>query len=209
MTKHCLISVTALGIIGSGLCQADILVNDGPPPDCPPCLVVSQPDLSSLSSQRFTLTSPVDITAITFWTYEVPDVASYPVNWSITSASNQTLGSGTDSTPVRDTPVLVSDLGGMGFDMQVSMITLDLPTPIMITPNPAPENYNLNLQFVVPSSLQSETLFYWAEGTNNQLAFQLVGSDEVPDPVVPEPSYLWLTAGGLGLLTAFRIRRKR
>jgi len=183
------------------------VVDYGPPPSCPPCTISpgGQPDLTSLgtpgAAEEFSLSSQADITSIIFWTYELPGVTNVPVEWAITDALSHTVGSGTISSPIRDTPVLVDDLGGDGFDMQVSMITLDLPTPLIITPNPGPENYELGLNFVGDGSS-----YFWADGTSGHVAFQLIGTESA---VVPEPSYVWIAAGGLGLLAAFRIRRKR
>lgn len=216
MPRFCLISVTALGLFGSLLCRADIVVNYGPPPDCPPCEIGTsgQPDLVNPGApgpaQQFTLTSAVDITGINFWAYEEPDVSSYPVSWSILNASSAVVGSGTVTDPGQGTPT-AADLGD-GFDLQVNEFTFDLPTTLSIAPGPGPETYTLNLKFLVPTNQQGDTLFWWAEGTNDQVAFQLLGSDNSDgpnDPVVPEPSYLGLVAGGLGILMVFRIRKKR
>ena len=215
MSKYCLISVTALGLISSVIGRADIVVNYGPPPDCPPCEIGSagQPDLLNPglagASQQFTLNSAVDLTNITFWTYEEPGTYSIPVEWWFTDMSGNTVASGTDSNPTRSTPLLVPDLGGIGLDMQVSMISLDLSTPLAIGQDPGPENYALNLKFLLPGN-QSDTLFYWAQGTNNHVAFQLTdtaGSNNTS--TVPEPSYVWFAAAGLGILIARRIRTKR
>jgi PEP-CTERM motif len=206
MIKGCLISVTALSFLSCALCRADIVVNYGPP-NCPPCVISAsgQPDLTSpgsaTSAQQFTLASTADISSITFWTYEVPGVANVPVDWSITNALSLTVGSGADSDPSRDTPLQVTNLANLGLDLQVSMITIDLTSPLIIT-NPVSGNYTLNLKLV-----GDQDSYYWAEGTDDKhYAFQLTGTENA---VVPEPSYFLFAAAGLGLLTAFRIRRKR
>jgi len=207
MTKYCLISVAALGLLSSVICRADIVVNYGPPPDCPPCDtgVSGQPDLLNPgpagAAQDFTLLSSIDLTGITFWTYEEPGTWDLPVQWSIDDASLNTVASGT--SPTTDTPLLAPVLGQMGFDLQLSMISVDLGGPVQID---NPGTYSLNLQFILPSD-PSDTLFYWAQGTNDHVAFQL--TDESNAPIVPEPSYMWFSAGGLGILMAYRIRKKR
>jgi hypothetical protein len=214
MTKNCLISVIALGLLGSALCHADIVVNEGLPAGCPSSCLLSisgQPDLanpgSPTSAQQFTLTSPVDITSITFWTYDdVSTTGSVPFDWSITDPSSHTIGSGTDVSAQQDALGLVTDLYTTGVNvpvsMPLSMFTIDLPAALLITPNPGPEIYTLNLQF-----LGAQSSYFWGEAADDQhYAFQLDGTSSA---VVPEPSYTWFAAGGLGLLAAFRIRKKR
>ncbi|HEV3334381.1 MAG TPA: PEP-CTERM sorting domain-containing protein [Bryobacteraceae bacterium] len=201
--------------MGSLLCRADIVVNYGLPASCPStCTIGSsgQPDLVNPglpgAEEQFTLTSQAVITSITFWTYEAPGTYAIPVEWSITDPLSQTIGSGIATNPQRNTPVLVDNLAGTGFDLQVSMISFNLPSPLTITPSPAPENYELSLTFLLPRN-QPDAGFYWAQGPGNHVAFELLGTDTPTDPVVPEPSFFGLVAGGLGLLTALQIRRKR
>jgi hypothetical protein len=214
MGKYQFLTLAASGLISLSMCRADIVVNYGPPPGCPPCEIGTdgQPDLLNPGNpgpaQDFTLPSQVDLTGITFWTYEEPGTWNLPVAWSIKDMAGNTVDSGTSSTV--DTPIMTPVLDQIGFALQLSKISINLAGPITVGDTSGPENYSLNLKFILPSD-PSGTLFYWAQGTNDHVAFQITanGNSNPDSPTVPEPSYTWFLAGGLGTVTALRLRKKR